>query len=523
MPTETRGMNAHELKPGHTLGEYRIERLLGRGGMGAVYEATHVADGRVVALKLLSVDLDQMDARERFLREGRMAAAINHPNVVYIYGTEETDGTPIITMELVRGGTLEEKVRNEGPLPVQDAVETILQIIDGLDAALAVGVLHRDIKPSNCFVNADGTTKIGDFGLSKPVESIEQHKLTQTGLFLGTPVYSSPEQLLGESLDARSDIYAVGVTFYYLLTGRLPFESGSLMQVMAAVLNGTPAPMDLKRIPLEVQQVVLKALARHAKDRFQSYTEFRAAVVALRTPEFRPATLFERFCAWIVDTVPLSYMVSAGVVGIWMSRGEQVTPTQIQRELVYPFITLLSILLAVGLPEAFRGAALGKWLMGIRVVDMNGRRIGMWRSAVRVTILTATSFIVVLAYRVTDDESTGNLLAGVGYVIGVLIPFITARPSNGWRMLHDVVTGTRVVRLLSRERKRRGEADALKQPTLNGSEKSVGKYLIVGDVPQHPGVVAGWDSAIQRRVWMTPSSLSLQACTALSTCSRSLQ
>src|SRR5690606_12237503 len=141
----------------------------------------------------------------------------------------------------------------------------------------------------------DGSIKVGDFGLSKPVESIEQHKLTQTGLFLGTPVYSSPEQLLGETLDARSDIYAVGVTLYYLLTGRLPYESGSLMQVMAAVLNGTPAPMDSERIPPEVQQVVLKALARHAKDRYQNYKEFRAAVAALRTQEFRPATLFERF------------------------------------------------------------------------------------------------------------------------------------------------------------------------------------------------------------------------------------
>ena len=243
MPTESERTSLPELAPDSDFGPYRIVRLLGRGGMGAVYEAEHRSDGRVVALKLLSVDLDKMDARARFLREGLTAAAINHPNTVYIYGTEEIDGTPAISMELVPGGTLDEKVKSRGPLPWAEAVEDILQVIDGLDAALAAGVLHRDVKPSNCFVGANGAVKIGDFGLSKPVEHDEQLRLTQTGVFLGTPVFSSPEQLLGESLDVRSDIYAVGVTFYSLLTGSLPYPSGSMMQVVAAVLNGSPAPL----------------------------------------------------------------------------------------------------------------------------------------------------------------------------------------------------------------------------------------------------------------------------------------
>jgi serine/threonine protein kinase len=145
-----------DLPPNSTFGPYRISRLLGRGGMGAVYEAEHEADGRIVALKLLTVDLDKMDARERFLREGQTAAAINHPNAVYIYGTEEIDGTPAITMELVPGGTLDEKIKERGGLPWSEAIEDILQVIDGLDAAYAAGVLHRDVKPSNCFVGAGG-------------------------------------------------------------------------------------------------------------------------------------------------------------------------------------------------------------------------------------------------------------------------------------------------------------------------------------------------------------------------------
>ncbi|MEP6779633.1 MAG: serine/threonine-protein kinase [Gemmatimonadaceae bacterium] len=138
-----------DLADGAIFGPYRINRLLGKGGMGSVYEAQHIVDGRIVALKLLSVDLDKLDSRQRFLREGRVAAIINHPNAVYIYGTEEIEGAPAISMELVPGGTLEDKVKARGPLPVDESINDIIQVIDGLDAALAAGVLHRDVKPSN--------------------------------------------------------------------------------------------------------------------------------------------------------------------------------------------------------------------------------------------------------------------------------------------------------------------------------------------------------------------------------------
>jgi serine/threonine protein kinase len=147
-------------------GDYRLLRLLGRGGMGAVYEAEQKSTGRRIALKLLEHALESEESRKRFLREGRLAASINHPNSVFIFGTEEIDGTPIIAMELVPGGTLQDRVAMIGALPVTEAVESILQVIAGLEAAAAVGVLHRDIKPSNCFIDTDGTIKVGDFGLS---------------------------------------------------------------------------------------------------------------------------------------------------------------------------------------------------------------------------------------------------------------------------------------------------------------------------------------------------------------------
>ncbi|MCX5684512.1 MAG: serine/threonine-protein kinase, partial [Planctomycetota bacterium] len=221
---------------GKIFGSYHLVRLLGQGGMGAVYEAEQLESGRRVALKILSQSLDSAEARARFLREGRLAASVNHPNSVYIYGTEEIEGTPAIAMELVPGGTIEDRIKQKGPMPAPEAVDAILQIIEGLEAAQAVGVLHRDVKPSNCFIENDGTVKIGDFGLSISTKGRAEPNVTVTGTFLGTPAFSSPEQLRGDELDVRSDIYAVGITLYYLLTGKTPFKADNLVRFVATVL-----------------------------------------------------------------------------------------------------------------------------------------------------------------------------------------------------------------------------------------------------------------------------------------------
>ena len=151
---------------GERFGSYRLLRPLGKGGMGEVYEAEHEETRRPVALKVLSRALNDSTDRSRFLREGRLAASVSHPNSVYVYGKEEIEGVPVIAMELVSGGTLKDRVERQGPMRPADAVDAILQVIDGLEAAASKGVLHRDVKPSNCFVDRDGTVKIGDFGLS---------------------------------------------------------------------------------------------------------------------------------------------------------------------------------------------------------------------------------------------------------------------------------------------------------------------------------------------------------------------
>ena len=503
MPTESERTSLPELAPDSDFGPYRIVRLLGRGGMGAVYEAEHRSDGRVVALKLLSVDLDKMDARARFLREGLTAAAINHPNTVYIYGTEEIDGTPAISMELVPGGTLDEKVKSRGPLPWAEAVEDILQVIDGLDAALAAGVLHRDVKPSNCFVGANGAVKIGDFGLSKPVEHDEQLRLTQTGVFLGTPVFSSPEQLLGESLDVRSDIYAVGVTFYSLLTGSLPYPSGSMMQVVAAVLNGSPAPLAKHRsdLPAGVIAVVQKAMARKVEDRYQSYAEFRADVAALRAVEVAPATLWDRFRAWVVDGT-VNLIVVSLMVGLAPSTSGQ--PVDWRRIVV----SLVVALLVVGIPEGLRGASAGKWLVGIRVVGPLGGAPGLVRGFARVLLLALTDLATAGVQSVVVEP---NRIAAVTLVSSLFFHglfLLTARRRNGWRLLHDVLTGTRVVRPQASTAHRRSETRAVAAaPRMTGDERRIGSYVVLGASQDAGSVLHGWDEGMRRAVWIVPRSV----------------
>jgi hypothetical protein len=493
-----------DLSPGATFGAYRINRLLGRGGMGAVYEAVHQSDGRVVALKLLSVDLDQMDARQRFLREGQTAAAINHPNAVYIYGTEEIAGTPVISMELVPGGTLEEKVKEHGALPVAEAVEDVIQVIDGLDAALAAGVLHRDVKPANCFINASGVVKIGDFGLSKPVDGEEQLKLTRTGVFLGTPVFSSPEQLLGETLDVRSDIYAVGVTFYYLLTGQLPYSSGSMMQVVAAVLNGAPTPLQSLRsdLPQQVIDVVMKSIARKTADRYQTYDEFRTAMKALRAPDVEPATLWDRARAGIVDLALVGFITWVLFWAMVSVLGKTWTSASPQGLKLNFAIGLVIAALATGVPEALRGLTLGKWLVGIHVARTDGSIPGLARGIGRVAVFQTIDFLAIAAQLAPVGLSGRAWLTFfTSFGLRALL-FVTVRKSNGWIMLQDFVTGTRVLKRRAEVQTRRIMTEQKAAPTLAGAERRIGPYAVVGALRAEGSVLLGWDASMHRSVWI---------------------
>src|SRR5262245_44611088 len=308
-------------------GHYRIVRLLGKGGMGEVYEAEDLESERRVALKVLSHSATLPVEKARFLREGRLAASISHPHCVYVYGTEEIQGTPVITMELVPGGTLKDRVKARGPLGVAEAVDVILQVISGLEAAGVAGILHRDIKPSNCFIEGDGHVKIGDFGLSISTLARDETHLTAGGTIVGTPAFASPEQLRGDELDVRSDIYSVGATLYYLLCGRAPFEESNVVKLLTTIVEQKPpSPRELRpKVPKGLAAIVMRCLAKNRDGRFDAYASLTRELQAFSSTATTPATMGLRFLAGVIDFLALG--VAAMPLNIlFVSRNLDVRP-----------------------------------------------------------------------------------------------------------------------------------------------------------------------------------------------------
>ena len=234
--------------------------------------------------------------------EYRLAARVNHPNSLYIFGSEEIEGLPVITMEIAGSGTLKDQLKRQGPFPVSEAVDAILDVIAGLESAFTVGVLHRDIKPSNCFVSPEGSVKVGDLGLSVSTLARTDSFVTAHGKILGTPAYASPEQLRGDALDLRADIYSVGATLFTLLTDRAPFEGNNAVQVVANAVNQKPKPLNELRadVPPALARVVTRCLAKEPEGRYSDYQGLRLALLPFSSREPEPASMKVRtLTGWI--------------------------------------------------------------------------------------------------------------------------------------------------------------------------------------------------------------------------------
>ncbi len=229
------------------IGNYRLLGLLGEGGMGKVYEAEEIPTGRRVAVKLIAPQhVASAAAVTRFRREGQLAATITHPHCVFVFHADEEAGQPYLVMELMPGTTLKDLVAKKGPLSPAEAVSKIADVVDGLDALHQVGIIHRDIKPANCFLKADGHVKIGDFGLARTLMSNDD-SLTGSGVFVGTPLFASPEQLKGKRVDVRTDVYSVATTLYFLLTGTAPFQGSDAAGVVARIASEDPPSLRSRR------------------------------------------------------------------------------------------------------------------------------------------------------------------------------------------------------------------------------------------------------------------------------------
>jgi serine/threonine-protein kinase len=263
---------------GKSLGRYKILSLIGTGGMGEVYLAEDTSLGRRVAIKLLPAFFARdPQSRNRFLREAKLAATLDHPNICTIHEVGQASGYHFIAMQYVEGKTLGEVIGGS-PLNINALLSISLQVAHALATAHAAGIIHRDIKPGNIIVTQSGQVKVLDFGLAKLVEAqegLDTDKLTQTGVALGTPAYMSPEQARGERADARSDIFSLGVVFYEMATGRVPFKGKSQHETLNAVINQPHRPLaELnKEVPSELADLIDRTLAKDLKNRHHSMHE----------------------------------------------------------------------------------------------------------------------------------------------------------------------------------------------------------------------------------------------------------
>jgi hypothetical protein len=484
------------------LGEYRLLRCLGRGGMGVVYEGEHETTGRRVAVKLIDIAASP-DAVERFRREGKLAASVTHPRCVFVLAVDEDAGRHYIVMELMPGQTLDDLIREQGPLPVGRAIDLTLDLIEGLEQIHGLGVIHRDVKPSNCFLDEQGRVKVGDFGLARSLAS--NARLTRTGTFVGTPLFAAPEQILSQPLDVRADVYSACATLWFLLTGRAPHETGDsdAMAALARVVSDDPPPLRSLRpeLPPGLERLLSRGLAR---DHQQRLPDLAALAGNLRAFRPLPADFHlqaSRATAYLLDQALLAIAASL----IALASGDSLARDSTWTENI--FVALVSAV-CFGLCEGFTGLSPGKWLLGLRVWrnDDVGPP-GFWRALLRALLCEMLLLGLDLPSSLVDAEmyplgSIGVFLFVVAVSLVLLLS--TARRQNGYRCLHDVLSGTRVV---------------LAPATVFNAPFAIRPPVPVADVPAAPSrlgpyriegafwtgedcLLKGSDEGLERPVWI---------------------
>jgi len=287
------------------VGGYRLVEPIGEGGTSVVYRAEHVRLGRAAALKLLTPSLGEADFRERFLRESRLAASLDHPSIVPVYDAGEADDVLYIAMQHIDGSDLKALLVAEGRLPVRRALRIVSQVASALDAAHARGLVHRDVKPANILVGANDRAFLSDFGVVKELSSSSR---TRTGGFVGTIDYSSPEQIEGRDVDQRADVYALACVFYECIVGTSPFRRSSDVATLNAHLHAPPPRFSKAApdLPPALEPVLAKALAKSPLDRHATCGEL---VAALRTAMAEPRVHSRRL------VVSLALLAGAAAAG----------------------------------------------------------------------------------------------------------------------------------------------------------------------------------------------------------------
>jgi len=505
-------------KPEKIVGGYRLIKLLGEGGMGRVYQAADES-GRMVAIKLLSPELSRSpEALDRFKLEGVIASAISHPHCVFVHRADEDAGTPFIAMELMTGQTLKDIVSKRGPLPFADAIPLVLQCIDGLIEAHSRGMIHRDVKPANCYLDDQGNVKIGDFGLARSL--VSDSELTRTGSFLGTPLYASPEQILGEKVDEQSDIYSLAATIYFLLAGKAPFESPHATQVIAKIVSADPPNFAEAgvQVPKKLEQVVLRGLARDRSKRYLTFQEFRDDLLQAVAQRDRVATLPRRALAYVIDFFLLSMVMGLFAI-VWLANGWSKPDFQYSINLLgtlFQGIYLLAL-------ESLFGTTLGKRLLGLRVVDPElGTRPRfsscLLRTFVFIAIMNAVELSATTFISPDSNLALYATLSWLGYAAACLAIISVWWRSKKTQLLHEQISKTQT--WVSIQKATISSIDLAEPhwsiatqpvPVDSAIPTRLGRFEILGQIPTSDGShwLSAHDSTIERSVWI---QLSPAAC-----------
>src|SRR5688572_5421473 len=299
------------------LGRYKIVAEIGQGAMGVVYKAVDPIIDRTVAIKTINLNLSRQELEEyeaRFQQEIKAAGRLNHPNIVTIYDVGKTDAVAYMAMEFLEGAELKDIIASGTLLPSDQVVDIIVQVADGLWFAHQQDIVHRDVKPSNIMVMKGGIAKITDFGIARLPNSAVK---TMTGLILGSPRYMSPEQVIGKAIDARSDIFSLGVVLYEALTGVAPFDGDNVNAIMYATVNTTPPPPSQhnRAVPAMLDLIVAKAMAKLLEDRYQSIKEFADDLREVRRQmdSNRPAAAIKASTAPAMSRSPAPVLVERHV------------------------------------------------------------------------------------------------------------------------------------------------------------------------------------------------------------------
>ena len=351
---------------GQELGHCRLLSVLGAGGMGEVYLAEDTRLKRRVAVKVLPAELTaRRDSARRFEREARAASALNHPNIITIHEIGESGGVHYLVTEFIEGETLRERLKR-GPLEVSAVLEVIVQVVSALAAAHDAGIVHRDIKPENIMLRRDGLVKVLDFGLAKltetpvPSSSAEARtltKLTQAGLIMGTCAYMSPEQARGLKVDARTDIFSLGIVLHEMITGRVPFEGSTASDVIAAILKSEPPPLadSTREVPRELEHIVNRTLRKNPEERYQVIKDLlldlsdlkrtltaSAPVVRVARPGFGLITANRKTVTRLAVGLLLIVIVAAAVAyNFWLRYRGPTNAAGVSSMAVLPFKPLL--------------------------------------------------------------------------------------------------------------------------------------------------------------------------------------